>query len=87
MRIPNRTKQELCDAIYQAVSSAEKPLSRLDICIKIGRKKSPHILRMIQDLEAGGWLIGEKIIDKFNREGFVYRAGRSVPDCTEVKTD
>jgi len=44
------TQQELCNAIYYAVAWAEKPLSRREICDKIKRKKSPHILKMIEHL-------------------------------------
>lgn len=44
------TQQELCNAVYHAVLTAETPISRRQICDKIQRKKSPHILKMIEHL-------------------------------------
>lgn len=80
------TPQELCDAIYSAVLKADKPISRLEICRTIERKKSAHIVRMIASLAAGGWLIETASIDKHRRNLFVYTVGQiaSPPDCAEV---
>lgn len=84
-RIPNYTKQELCDAVYRAVYSAQSPLTRLEICRAIGRKKSEHIITMIETLTSGGWLVKTEDKDKFGRDAFKYRVGQiSEPDCAQV---
>lgn len=76
MRIPNYTQQELCDEVYKAVIDAKEPLTRLEICRAIDRKKSPHIVNMIRDLVSGGWLreIADK--DKHGRPAFRYAVGK-----------
>lgn len=85
MRSPYMTKQELCDAVYKAVFSANKPISRLEICRAIGKKKSPHILDMIEALTAGGWLAKSESTDKFGRPMWVYGVGQiAAPDCEKV---
>lgn len=84
-RIPNYTKQELCDAVYKAVFSAQKTMTRLEICRAIGRKKSAHIVDMIEALAAGGWLIKFADKDKFGRDAFTYRVGQiPEPDCSKI---
>jgi len=50
------SKQQLCNEIYAAVLTAREPLTRLEICKKIGRKKAPHILDMIEYLNREGYL-------------------------------
>ena len=76
------TQQELCDAVYNAVKSADKPLSRLDIVRSIGRKKSPHILNMIEHLTASGYFVRRVSATKFGKEVLVYElTEKGEPDC------
>lgn len=49
------TKQELCNAIYSTVAAASKPVSVLEICQAIGRKKAPHIYQMCSHLLTSGY--------------------------------
>lgn len=72
MRVPNYTRQELCNEVYKAVMNAPQPLTRLEICRAIGRQKSAHIIDMIENLSAGGWLQREDSHDKFGRPAFRY---------------
>lgn len=72
------SKQQLCDAIYKAVCSADDSLTRLEICRAIGRKKSPHIIAMIEDLTAGGWFVRSLRTNKRGTPEFVYSIGRVV---------
>jgi len=54
----NRTLQELCDAVYWAVSNApDEGITRLGICRALGRKKAPHIIEMIEHLHRQGYLV------------------------------
>lgn len=78
--------EELCYEVYCAVWIAGKPLSRLEICRSIGRKKSPHILGMINVLTAEGWLIEGRGQDRFGRHQFIYSLGQnaSSPDCLKT---
>lgn len=73
---PQYSKQELCDAVYTAVCRAGRPLSRLEICQAIGRKKSPHIIAMIESLTADGWLVKSASVTNKKAPVFVYSLGR-----------
>jgi predicted transcriptional regulator len=73
MRPANYTTQELCNEIYKAVLEAATPLTRLEICWAIGRKKSPHIVNMINSLTANGWFDAFESTDKHGRPAFRYR--------------
>jgi len=76
------TQQELCDAIYSVVKEAKKPLSRLDIVRAIGRKKSPHIVNMIEHLTTSGYFIRRMEQTKFGTPVLVYElTEKSEPDC------
>lgn len=77
-RIPNYTKAELVTAIYWAVKNSGKPLSRLEICIAIGRAKSAHIVNTIKALAVEGWLSEKPGQDKFGRPAFFYQVGRDI---------
>jgi hypothetical protein len=71
------SQQELVNAIYGAVYCGGRPLSRLEICRAIGKKKSPHIINMIVRLRDDGWLI-EHVAKARNGVGvLVYTAGRT----------
>lgn len=90
MRIPNYTQQELCDAVYKSVIDSSEPLTRLEICRAIDRKKSPHIVGMIRDLVSGGWLREIAGKDKHGRPAFKYAVGKK-PNlkkaCPDEKID
>lgn len=81
------TKQQLCDAVYQAVFSAEKPLSRLEICEAINRHKSPHIVQMIERLYHARWFERKTEVDHRGFGYFVYSvegAERKHGACEEM---
>lgn len=75
----NMDKQTLVNAVYCAVLSSPKPVTRHEICTLIQRRKSPHIITIIEDLVRGGWFLRDTITDAQFGEAFVYRAGR-VPE-------
>lgn len=81
MRTRNRTRQELCDAVYHTVAAATKPLSRLDICQALGYKKSAHVIRMIDALAAGGWLVKELGADPWDRPTWTYKVGQTLGEA------
>lgn len=72
MSVGYYTQQELCDAIYRVVKNANKPLSRREISIGIGRNKSPHITRMIEHLTTTGFFVRRVDVTKFGKEVLVY---------------
>lgn len=77
------TQQELCDAVYQAVFTADSPLTRLMICERIGKQKSPHIVAMIERLCEMGYFERKMFVDNWKRETFVYTLVRNdSPDCS-----
>lgn len=47
---------DLCNLVYEAVISGGRPMTRLEICRAIGRHKSPHIIAMIDHLNATGYI-------------------------------
>lgn len=75
----NYTPQELCNEVYQACFNAGQPPTRKEICEMIGRKKSPHIIDMIENLVAGGYL--EKTQVERGKWGgtWVYWATKTIP--------
>lgn len=75
MRVPNYNQQELCNEVYKAVLEAAQPLTRLEICWAIDRKKSPHIVNMIRGLRDGGFLREIADQDKHGRPAFRYQIG------------
>lgn len=78
--------QELCDAIYQAVSKAGTPLTRLEICREIGKAKSPRTIQMIEHLCSTEYFRRTLVIDPHQREAFVYEAVKRKKGnaCAEV---
>ena len=70
----NYTNQELCDQIYSAVWHSEEPMTRRDICTAIKRKKSPHILDMIEHLATNGYFEKTVINDPQWGSAYVYSA-------------
>lgn len=84
MRI-NYTQQQLCDSIYNfLLSSGDKWVTRKQICEGIERKKSPHILKMIEHLVATGY--AEKVPQTMAQgfEVFFYRGINRTGACSEV---
>lgn len=84
------TQQELCNAVYFAVIQSEKPLSRLEICRAIGRKKSPHILTMIEHLVNTGFFSRCHGRDKFGRQMWLYAGSAGTPNgvpCSEWQNE
>jgi len=79
----NYTRQELVNAIYCSVIGSEVPMTRLMICRAIGRAKSPHILKVIDALVEGGWLVREMDSTERGEPVWYYSPGRSVLDTVE----
>ena len=75
--------QELCNAIYEAVFAATEPLTRRQIAETIGKKKVPHVVKMIEHLTASGYFEKREITDKFGRQAFVYVAARRGENACE----
>jgi len=78
------TPQELCNAIYGAVLNAGYPVSRLEICRTIERKKSPHILAMIDYLAENGFIKAELTLSRNGLEMFRYSVGERPADCSDA---
>jgi len=80
------SKQELCNAVYEAVLRSPEPLTRRGIADAIGKKKVPHVIQMIEPLTASGYFEKRQIIDKFNRPAFVYAVVESSEEnaCKEA---
>lgn len=74
------TQQELCNAIFQAVTASPEPLSRLEICEKIGRKKGPHIITMIEHLVDTGYFAKGMGETKFKKAVLLYWPPERCPD-------
>ena len=71
--------QQLVNEICYAVIQSKQPMTRLDICRAIKRKKSPHILKMIDLMVKDHWLqiaIGK---DRLGRTAYVYAIDRIAP--------
>lgn len=68
----NYSQQDLCNEVYKAVQNSTEPLTRLEICKAIGRKKSPHILAMIEHLVTTGFISKSTIEDVQWGRAFVY---------------
>jgi predicted transcriptional regulator len=85
-RQPNYSKQALVNAVYCAVLASPEPITRHEICRAIGRKKTPHIVHVIEELTAGGWLTRDAIEDAKFGAAYVYSAGR-VPEVSSAEVD
>lgn len=73
-----RTKQELCDAVYQAILNAQKPMTRLEIAQAIGMAKSPSVIAMIEHLVAINFVYKTSAVDKWGRSAWFYTASVDV---------
>lgn len=82
---PYLSPQELVNAIYGAVYCGGRPLSRLEICRAIGKKKSPHIINTIIRLRDEGWLVEHVTTAKNGVGVLVYTAGRTPSLDTSAK--
>lgn len=72
VRPRNRTPQENINAIYCAVRDAEFPLTRLEIAQAIGRKKSPHLTKFIEQLVTTGFFVKLEQPEANGTTRFVY---------------
>ncbi|MBC8098127.1 MAG: hypothetical protein H7Y11_01675 [Armatimonadetes bacterium] len=52
----NRSPEATTIAIYDAVRAAPVPLTRLEIARAIQRRKTPHLIVLIESLVQQGWL-------------------------------
>jgi predicted transcriptional regulator len=71
-----RSIQESVNLIYSTVCRSEKPLSQLEICRAIERKKTPWLIGVITRLADEGWLTRSTGRAANGREVFVYSVGR-----------
>lgn len=60
------TKEELVNRLYWGLKSQPEPLTRKELCEMIGRKKSPHIITVIEGLAHEGYF---KRIPRTNARG------------------
>lgn len=84
MRI-NYTQQQLCDSIYKLLTtSGDKWLTRKEICEGIERKKSPHVIKMIEHLVSSGYV--EKVSQPMAQgfDVFFYRGIVREGACTDA---
>jgi len=83
-----RTNQELCDAVYQAVAGAGKPVSRREVAEIIGTTKNPNMIKMLEQLVTSGFLFKVLEPDKFGRMTNVYTTNlEAVQDTQYVCAD
>jgi len=71
--------QQLVNEIYYAIMQSREPMTRLDICRAIKRKKSPHIIKMIDGMAKDGWLQVEIGEDRLGRAAYIYAIQRIAP--------
>jgi len=81
------TRQLLCDAIYSTVFRSKKPLTRKEICEAIGKHKSPHIIKMIEQLYHARWFERSHVLDHRGIAVYVYSvegAERKHEACSDL---
>jgi hypothetical protein len=52
----NRTIVSTVETIYETVKNAHTPLTRLEIARAIQRRKTPHLINIIEEMVSKGWL-------------------------------
>ncbi len=52
----NRTVEGTVLAIYETLRDSPTPLSRLEIARAIQRRKTPHLIQIIEEMVRKGWL-------------------------------
>lgn len=62
-----RPRYETCRAICDALAAADRPLSRLEICRAIGRKKTPHLRQLIDEMAQHG-ILQRAMVQHWNTE-------------------
>lgn len=67
-----RAKHDTTRAILDALEVADYPLSRLEICRAIGRKKSPHLINLIEELVILGLLRRSVAVAINGADSYVY---------------
>lgn len=85
MKTHGYSDQDLCDAIWRVLCESPAPMTRREISIAIGRKKSPRIIKMLDHLVTSGYLVEWGV----SMGGFVdtiyYEAKRELSTpCAEV---
>lgn len=53
----NRSVETTVQAIYEVVHASPIPLTRLEIARAIQRRKTPHLIVIIEEMVRKGWLI------------------------------
>lgn len=76
------TEQELCNAVYEAVLKAEKPLSRRDIAEAIAHKKAPRVTAMAEHLVSIGYFERCEGVTKFGKPVLLYFLAGTQPTGT-----
>lgn len=66
------TAQELCNAVYEAVVKANKPMSRKEIAEAFGHKKSPRVSDMVEHLVTLGYFSKCEGLTKFGKAVLLY---------------
>lgn len=69
------TPDELIEALIHAVACAERPLTRKEICERVGRHKSAHIINVIRRLAYHNWFNQQEGVDKHGRAAYFYTIG------------
>jgi len=68
----HRTQDETIRLILHVVGQSQQPMTRAAICEAIGRQKTPHLIALIDELTAAGYL--ERAVKTFHNrvQGYVY---------------
>lgn len=71
----NETRQLMIDIVAQS----ERPLTRTEIVNRLNRKKTPHLINMMDDLVDDG--VFERSIVTFNNgvTGYTYNLAQGIP--------
>lgn len=76
INVPYRAVEETEELIVRVMESAIAPLPRSKIARLIGRKKSPHITKIIENLVVAGVLCKHVVIRPNGVEMFLYEPQR-----------
>lgn len=62
---PKRARQDTYHEILKALQKADKPMTRLEICRAIGRRKAPHLIQTVEHLASLG-IISRQVVTAVN---------------------
>jgi response regulator of citrate/malate metabolism len=62
---PKRARNDTIREILTALERADKPLTRLEVCRAIGRRKSPHLIAEVEHLASLG-IVTRQIVTAVN---------------------